>query len=392
MAVGLESALGDWPSPQRRDGWVNIPADCLRPMAWVKLHPARPPGINAPTAATIAGTEQVLRLVQSLTASDLCLVLLSGGGSALLALPIAGVSLADKLVVTRLLSERGATIEELNCVRRALSQVKGGGLLRACRADAVIGLVISDVIGDPLETIASGPLTPNPTSPEEALRVLRSWVALESEVPANVWSALRKPHSGGGETTERLVPHVEQHIIGNNRSACEAAAVAARELGYDVIAVRPEERGIAREVGAALARECQQLRRTRTSDRRVCLITGGEPVVHVVSTDQPRRGGRNQELVLAALQECWDEGMEGIAILSGGTDGEDGPTDAAGGIVDADVWRRALATHLDPADYLRINNSYPFLEAVGALLRTGPTHTNVMDLRVALVGTDTQTS
>ncbi len=388
MAIGLETALGDWPGPERRRGWINVPEDCLRPTKWITLHAGRPAGVNAPTEAGAWGTRQILDLVQTLEPVDLCVVLLSGGGSALLPAPVEGVRLADKQLVTRLLSEGGATIDELNCVRRALSRIKGGGLLRHCRAGTIVALVISDVVGDPLETIASGPLIPNPTTNADAIAVLERLVADRSSVPDSVWRALATsepapPLPSSGVTHTQTVRH---HIIGNNRTACEAAAMEARQMGYEVVALRPNERGIARDVGVRLARECRQRRDTLTGDRPLCLITGGEPVVQLAPETGPRQGGRNQELVLAAAQELWSDGLRDIVLLSGGTDGEDGPTNAAGAIADAELVARARRQGLNTDEYLSVNNSYPFFEATGGLLLTGPTHTNVMDLRVALIG------
>lgn len=396
MATGLEHALGNALPPDRCTGWVNVPADCLQPTRWIHLHPGRPAGVNAPTAEGVAGTRQILHLVASLRPDDLCVVLLSGGGSALLTAPAPGITLEDKQTVTRLLSERGASIEELNCVRRELSEVKGGGLLRHCGAGTVLVLIISDVIGDPLETIASGPTVPNPTTAADALAVLRRYVPDRQALPPSVWSVLESKQEAGersgcsrrlGPATELGRPQiVRHHVIANNRTACEAAARQARDLGFQVQAVRPEERGIAREVGAALADECLHWRTTAASvPGPVCLITGGEPVVHLVKTDQPRRGGRNQELVLAAVERLWDDGAEGVALLSGGTDGEDGPTDAAGALLDAALIHLARERGLRPAEYLARNDSYTFFEAVGGLVKTGPTQTNVMDLRVALI-------
>ncbi len=395
MAVGLEQTLGDIFPPDRRTGWINVPADCLRPTRWIHLHAGRPAGVNAPTPEGVAGTRQILRLVESLHADDLCIVLMSGGGSALLTAPATGITLEDKQTVTRLLSERGASIEELNCVRRELSEVKGGGLLRSCRAGTVIVLIISDVIGDPLETIASGPTVPNPTTPADALAVLRRYVPDRPSLPSSVWSLLESKQAAGPSQRcpadgaagqERRPQLVRHHVIANNRTACEAAAREGRRRGYQVRAIRAEERGIAREVGVALAEQCLSWRATSSSwPEPICLITGGEPVVHLAETDQPRRGGRNQELVLAAVERLWEDGAHGISILSGGTDGEDGPTDAAGAVLDSPLLRLARERGLDPAGYLARNDSYTFFEAVGGLVKTGPTHTNVMDVRVALV-------
>ncbi|MFV0445562.1 MAG: glycerate kinase [Planctomycetaceae bacterium] len=400
MAVGLETALASWPATIPRCGWVNVPADCVQPTDWIQLHPARPPGINSPTPEAVAGTQHVLDLASNLDPQDLCLVLISGGGSALLTAPVEGLSLADKQQVTRWLSEHGATIEELNCVRRSLSRIKGGGLLRACSAGTIVPLVISDVIGDPLATIASGPLIPNPTTAVDALIVLQRFAPDHSSVPETVWRVLERravalstkaslrssgsqPGSKAWSESPRTEP--EHFIIGNNRTACEAAAEEAERCGYEVVAIRPDERGIAREVGVQFLQELKRLREDSVASRPCCLITGGEPVVELARTDQHRRGGRNQELVLAALCAAWDVGLDRITLLSGGTDGEDGPTDAAGAVVDSEILLRARDQGLNPNCFLAINNSFSFWEQVGGLLRTGPTQTNVMDLRVGLV-------
>jgi hydroxypyruvate reductase len=390
MACALEAALADWRSPAPPIGWVNVPADCVRPTQWIHLHPARPPGVNAPTAAAVSGTERILELVAGLGPEDVCIALISGGGSALLTAPIDGVSLPDKQLITRSLSERGASIEELNCVRRALSQVKGGGLLRACRAGTIIPLVISDVAGDPLATIASGPLVPNPTTAADALSVLRRFAPDRPTIRDTVWRVLeaQSPSSLTSDDARLSAdrPPIEHFIIGNNRTACEAAAAEARRLGYEVVAVRCEERGVAREIGAAFAEELQSLRDCGPTDRPRCVITGGEPIVQLNPSSAPRKGGRNQEFVLAAAERLWGDGIHEIAILSGGTDGEDGPTDAAGAVVDEQILLRAKSLGLEPAAFLEINNSYPFWEQAGGLILTGPTHTNVMDLRIGLVG------
>lgn len=396
MALGLERAVGDLVPADRRLGWVNVPADCVQPTDWIHLHAGRPAGVNAPTREGVAGTRRILQIVAALQTDDVCIVLLSGGGSALLTAPADGIALEDKQAVTRLLSERGASIEQLNCVRRQLSDVKGGGLLRACRAGRVRVLMISDVVGDPLETIASGPTVPDPATASDALDILRTFAPRRADVPEAVWARLESRGSladqtppGGASSLYNAglqAIDVRHHIIANNATACRAAAGEAARLGYDVVDVRPEERGVAREVGVALAEEALALRaHTAVGSRPRCLITGGEPVVQLAPGVHRRRGGRNQELVLAALARLWDDGADRLCLLSGGTDGEDGPTDAAGALLDADLLHEARRQARRPEDFLARNNSYPYFESLGGLLKTGPTHTNVMDLRVALI-------
>ncbi len=383
MAHGFEQALGEaWPA-NRRTGWVNVPDDCIEPTNWIVLHPARPAGLNEPTEQGIIGTQKILRIVQSLEAEDLCVVLLSGGGSALLTAPIPGVTLEDKQQVTRLLSAAGASIEELNTVRRELSLVKGGGLARACGAGRMIVLVISDVMGDHLETIASGPCLPNPTSSADALTVLERFIPDSDQGPASVWQHLRRAATKPGPAINERI-HVTHHILANNRRALEASAREAKKRGYQIADLRTNEAGIAREVGRQLAEECLSLR-SRSITAPVCLLTGGEPIVRLSSMAPAARGGRNQELILSALATLLEDGGQGLTLLSGGTDGEDGPTDAAGAFCDADVIEATRRKRLDPHDYLTRNDSYTFFLQTGGLLKTGPTHTNVMDLRVALI-------
>jgi hydroxypyruvate reductase len=303
----------------------------------------------------------------------------------LLPAPAEGISLEDKQAVTRVLMHSGATIDELNCVRKQLSRIKGGQLARATSAGYVISLIISDVIGDPLDVIASGPTVADPSSPADALKVLRKY-ATDADIPRSVIDYLdRSPDlSNAVHSGESAVSH---HVIGNNSTALEAATRRAAELGYRVHSLGSENGGEAREVGQQLAARCLAIRdEGQPIAAPACVLSGGEPVVHLVATVLPRKGGRNQEVATAALEQLWDDGLREIVVLAGGTDGEDGPTDAAGGVVDADVLASARQQELCPADFLAVNNTYPFLESTGGLLVTGPTHTNVMDLRVALVG------
>ena len=381
MAAGLEDALAGSTWIDRVDGWVNVPADCVRRLGRVHLHAARPPGINEPTADGVTGTERILAMASALGADDLCVVLLSGGGSALLPAPVPSITLEDKQHVTRLLMGGGATIDELNCVRKHLSRIKGGGLARAASGTRLVSLIISDVVGDPLDVIASGPTVPDTSTAAEALAVLRRYPS--AEVPPAVLKHLEA--DAASQATPSSFSHVRNHIVGSNTVALEAAAAAARALGYEVRSLGSANRGDARDEGRLLADMCVALRDAgRPGTPGVCVVSGGEPTVHLARTDRPRKGGRNQELALAALLHCWTRGMDGLVVLSGGTDGEDGPTDAAGAISDATTLSVARVAGLHPGPYLEINDSYTFFEAVGGLLKTGPTDTNVMDVRVAL--------
>ncbi|TXT22003.1 MAG: hydroxypyruvate reductase [Planctomycetota bacterium] len=385
MAGSVESILGESLTDSKVTGWVNVPADCVRPLRRIVLHAARPAGLNEPTEAGVIGTQRILELARSAGANDLVIVLISGGGSALSPAPISGISLADKQAVTRFLMRSGATIQELNTVRKHLSSFKGGGLARAAsQARAVITLVISE-----LDVIASGPTVEDTTKADEALAVLQRFGARPPDVPDSVFASLRSESQSSttGLGVCETPKQVHSHVIGNNDTAVDAAVLKACEFGYFTLSSKCDVAGEAQHVGRQIADECRQLREHPLVKgvSRYCIVSGGEPIVKLVPTDRPHKGGRNQEVALAALQSLWSDGLDRIAILSGGTDGEDGPTNAAGAVVDEPLRQIAIANGLDPVEFLAINNSYPFFEQTGGLLLTGPTHTNVMDLRVAVV-------
>ncbi len=384
MAAGLEAALQTSPVFDRIFGLLNVPADCVRPLARIELRAGRPAGVNEPTMEGVAGVTAMLDLVRTLQPEDLCLILLSGGGSALLPAPVEGISLADKQAVTRSLMLGGAPIEHLNALRGALSRVKAGGLARALPAGRALALVISDVIDDPLGVIASGPAWTDAPAVGSLVDLLARYVPVRSQVPDSVWQQLTTVDASSVRQQPSRV-HVRHVIIGNNATALEAARQTALARGWTIASSETNRRGIARELGVELAERCDELRHTPVDGRGWCLLSGGEPTVQLAPFAGPRRGGRNQELALAALQHWKDDDLTGLVLLSGGTDGEDGPTDAAGAVIDAKVQQAARVQGLSPEPFLAINNAYPFLEATGGLIKTGPTHTNVMDIRVALV-------
>jgi len=389
MAAGVEQALGRDFLQRRVSGWVNVPADCVRPLQKIHLHAARPAGVNEPTEQGVAGTRRILELVRQCGPHDLCLVLISGGGSALLPAPKRPLNVADKQAVTRFLMNSGATIHQLNAVRKRLSDVKGGGLARACRAGRLIALIISDVVGDPLDVIASGPTYPDNTTNAEALAIVKQFGAAGPEVPQAVFDLLESGEEGPGDAADHVgspAAEVSNEIIANNHTALTASGQKAEQLGYRTIWQGCENCGEANEEGRRLAQFCLQLRDgERISEQPACVLGGGEPVVRLAATDRPRKGGRNQQLVLAAVEALQDDRMRRLAILSGGTDGEDGPTDAAGAVADEALVQRMRQLGLDPRAYLEINDAYGFFQQVHGLIKTGPTHTNVMDVRVALV-------
>jgi glycerate 2-kinase len=383
MAAAVEDALGPRIAAEKQlSGWVNVPADCVRPLKWIRLHPARPAGLNEPTVEGAAGTDEILRIVASLGADDLCLCLLSGGGSALLPAPVEGITLEDKLAVTRHLSAAGANIEQLNTVRKHLSRIKGGGLARTCRAGRLASLIISDVLGDPLDLIASGPTVEDRWSPEAALAVLDQFAAREAGVADAVFAWLESQRTIAIRPRQPSTCRVTNLVIGNNATAVDAAGMEAERRGYShaMISARQSE-GPAEEVGRHLAAMARQMRDQPGPD---CLISGGEPVVRLVEAARRGRGGRNQQLALAALDAFWGDGAEDVAFLSGGTDGEDGPTDAAGALFDAEILQAAHVRGLSPPEFLGRNDAYHFFSPIDGLLKTGPTHTNVCDLRVVV--------
>ena len=391
MAAGIEASLGSELVASKVVGWVNVPSDCIRPLQQIRLHAARPAGVNEPTSDGVTGCQRILELVSSLDENDLCLVLISGGGSALLPAPVPGISLADKLNVTRCLMRSGATIQELNTVRKRLSLVKGGGLLRAASAGRMIALIISDVPDDPLDIIASGPTVCDSGTANDAFAVLQKYAARttgNSSVSESVWKVLEEQTRA---SNSRNVPriHCRNCIIGNNQTALDAAASHARSLGFDVRNLGTNRQGIASEIGVELAETCLKYCHEALG-RGLCFLGGGEPVVKLAATDRPRKGGRNQEVALAAGYRWANEDIRRFIVLSGGTDGEDGPTDAAGAFYDAAIQKDARERGLHPGEFLAINDSYTFFDQVGGLIKTGPTHTNVMDLQIALVAGDDQ--
>jgi hydroxypyruvate reductase len=380
MAATLEETVGQvWSAAKQLAGWVNVPADCVRPLARIHLHAARPAGRNEPTAEGIAGAEEILRIVASLSAADVCFALISGGGSALLPAPVAGISLDDKLAVTRHLSAAGADIEQLNTLRKQLSRIKGGGLARACRAGRLIALIISDVPGDPLDVIASGPTVEDRSTPGQALDVLRQFDPSGTAIPLAVYDFLSHARR---EENEIACP-VTNIVIGNNATAVDGAGAEAERLGYShamISATKPE--GPVEEIGRHLAEMALAMRDAPGPD---CLISGGEGTVRLIAEAERGLGGRNQQLALAALIRLAEQDPRDIALVSAGTDGEDGPTDAAGAIVDDAIIAKARRMNLDGGDFLRRNDAYHFFQRLSALLQTGPTHTNVCDLRVVTV-------
>ncbi len=382
MAAGGEAALAD--HLQRVSGILNVPAESVRPLHAIRLHAARPAGTNQPTSEGVSGARDILALVRSAGPKDVCLCLLSGGGSALLPAPVAGITLADKQQVTLQLHHCGATIDEMNCARKHLSDIKGGRLAQGFRGRALFSLILSDVIGDPLDVIASGPTAADPTTFADALAVLDRY-RLRAKVAPTVVVHLERSRAGElPETLKTLPPNVHNLVLGNNARALAAAQRAAEQLGYRVLNLGSFIEGETRQVATVLAGVVRSIRAEgQPLAAPVCLLSGGETTVTL--GPEHGRGGRNQEFVLAAALKLASVGLHNVVVLSGGTDGEDGPTDAAGAIADAGTLTRAADNGLSPLAYLDRHDAYPFFAATGDLLTTGLTQTNVMDVRVILI-------
>ncbi len=384
MAEAVERVLAD--QLDRIAGVVNVPADAVPsptlPARKIRLNAARPAATNFPTVEGAAGAEEMLRLARNAGPNDIALCLLSGGGSALLPTPAEGISLADKLAVTKLLHQCGATINEMNAVRKHLSAIKGGRLAQSFAGKAIYSLIISDVIGDPLDVIASGPTASDPSTYGDAVAILDHF-QLRAQAPASVLTHLEKGAAGKITETPKTMPaNVHNLIIGNNAMALAAAQTQAEALGYRVCNLGSFIEGETRHVAmmhAGIVRSIIENGAPMTPP--MCLLSGGETTVTLSAN--PGKGGRNQEFVLAALMKLGV--TPNVVVLSGGTDGEDGPTDAAGASADRLTLEKAASLGLNGADFLRRNDAYHFFQATGDLFITGLTQTNVMDVRVILV-------
>lgn len=400
MAAGVADLLGRaGVGRDRLLGLVSVPEGCGRDGLGIEIRPTRPAAVNLPTPAVVTATREMLSMLASLTPADLAIAVISGGGSALLECPRPGVPLEELIAVAGSLSAAGAEITELNTVRRAASDVKGGGLARACGAGRLLVLVLSDVIGDPLEFVASGPCLPTTDGAAAALAVLERHGAIAAGVAPRLVAVLEGDIRRGGASSrsEAVSPagswlkpdgcRVDHILLGGNATAVDAGAAAAASLGYAVtirqaVAGSPETAAAA---GERLARAGLAVAAAATSDGRPrAIIEGGEAVVRL--PPDHGIGGRNQQTATAALVEAMRTGgwPPGLVVASIGTDGEDGPTDAAGGLVDAAVAARIAALRLDAAAAVARCDAHPLLAAAGGLVVTGPTGTNVADVRIVL--------
>ena len=355
MARAIERLLGK----RVMGGWINVPDGTTAALRRVHLHEA---GHPVPDARGVEGARRIAEIARETGPRDLLIVLVSGGASALMPLPAPGITLAKKKAITRRLLASGATIHEINTVRKHLSAIKGGHLAALAAPATVVALILSDVIGDDLSVIGSGPTVLDPTTVADAAQVLNRYGFAVPKLT---------------ETPKARVA-AQNVIVGSNRQSMAAATKKAKKLGYRPIVLSTTIDGETRDIArmhAAIVREM-----IASGGSGVCFLSGGETTVTIRGKGL---GGRNQEFVLAATIALAE--TSGVTIFSAGTDGIDGPTDAAGAVADAATLRRAAVLRLDPRQFLADNDSYHFFEKAGGLVKTGPTRTNVMDVRILLV-------
>jgi len=374
MAEVLEEIFGD----RVTGGVVNVPEGTASGYRTRKIKLVEA-GHPLPTGAGAKGAEEMIDLVSGLGPQDLVVCLLSGGGSALITLPAGGISLDELRETTQLLLKSGATIQEVNAVRKHLSEIKGGQLTKAAHPARVVALLVSDVVGDRLDTIASGPTYPDPTTFADALAVIEKYGLME-KMPRNVLEHLKLGTEGGIPETPKpggkYFLNATHQIIASNADAVGAAAAVGKSHGLNVSILTKTMQGEAREVGAHLAAIARDVvKASKPLSRPALLISGGETTVTVKGGGM---GGRNQELALSAAIGI--SGLENATVASFSTDGIDGPTDAAGAVADSFTLERAGDLKLDPVLHLERNDSYSFFKGIGDLLTTGPTRTNVMDI------------
>lgn len=379
MAAAVHELLGDriaW-------GWVNVKRgyvlrgqESANRIGPIVLHEA---GHPIPDAEGMRGAQTILEHMRGLNEDALVICLISGGGSALLPLPAEGITLQEKQQVTDALLASGAAINDFNTVRKHISAIKGGQLAAAAYPATVISLILSDVIGNPLDVIASGPTAPDPTTWETAWHVVNRFGLME-KIPASVHRRLEHGRIGDLPDTPKpgspVFHKVQNLIVGDNRQSALAALEYARQAGINALLLTTFAEGEAREVGklaAGIAKAVAQ--HGEPLPRPACVILGGETTVTLRGAG---KGGRNQELALSAAVAL--DGWEEVAVLSLATDGTDGPTDAAGALALGDTLSRARRLGLDAQEYLANNDAYHFFQALGDLIVLGPTNTNVNDL------------
>ena len=377
MAKALEEMLGQ----KIAEGLVCVKYDHLAPVNTVRLVEAAHPVPDKPGQD---GAQAIMTLASKAQKGDLVISAFSGGGSALLPLPVEGVRLEDKQEATKLLLACGATIHEINAVRKHISQVKGGGLARAVSPATHVALILSDVVGDDLDVIASGPTVPDSSTFADCLKIFTKY-GITEKVPEAVLDHIRQGVEGNMAENPKpgdpLFQTVQNAIVGSNMECVLTAEKKARALGYHTLILSSMIEGETIDVAHVHGGIAKEIVKTgHPLSAPACVLSGGETTVTIKGDGL---GGRNQEFALAAA--CIISGWDNVVMLSGGTDGTDGPTDAAGAVVDGFTVTRGQELGLDAATYLSNNDAYHFFEGTGDLIKTGPTNTNVMDLRIVLV-------
>ena len=378
MAKAMEELLGD----KIDNGIIVVKYNHDLPLNRIETVEASHP---IPDKNGVRGTSNILRLLSKAGEKDLIICLISGGGSALLVQPHKEITLPDIQNTSTKLLACGARIDEINTVRKHLSSIKGGQLAKAAYPSTLITLILSDVVGDPMDIIASGPTVPDESTFEDAYKIIQKY-SLEEKIPNSVCGFLRSGKMGEIEETpengNEIFDNTQNVIVGSNRIALEAAEKRAREMGYNTIILSSLVEGESREAAKFFAAIAREVSHTETPvPKPACIIAGGETTVTIKGKG---KGGRNQEFALSAAMEI--EGCEGVVILSAGTDGTDGPTDATGAIVDFNTCKDAREKfHLRPEEFLSRNDSYNFFKNTGEHIITGPTMTNVMDIMISLI-------
>jgi glycerate-2-kinase len=378
MAQVVEELLGD----RIAGGLVVTKYGHGLPLQRIRLAEA---GHPIPDAAGVRAVAETRQLLSNLTEKDVVLCLISGGGSALWPAPAEGTTLGEKQKVTGLLLKAGAAIRELNSVRKHLSEIKGGQLARWAAPARVLSVIMSDVIGDPLDFIASGPTAPDTTTFSDALSIVQKYGV---ELPPAILRRFQDGACGALPDTpkpgDRIFDNVENLVVANNQLLIDSANAKARELGFNTLILGTELEGESREIARFFAAVAREISRSGNPLKPpACVLAAGETTVTVRGSGT---GGRNQEMALAWAMSMGDGAQVPCCFASVATDGTDGPTDAAGGLVDPSTISRARQLGLVPLTYLQSNDSRNFLEATGDLIITGPTQTNLMDLQILLLG------
>jgi glycerate-2-kinase len=374
MAKAIENILGS----RITAGHVITKYEHSIPLKYIEITEA---GHPVPDENGIKGTSNILSIVNKAQKDDLVICLISGGGSALLADVPEGCTLEDLKAVSSVLLKTGANITEMNCIRKHLSKVKGGLLAKAASPASVVSLILSDVIGDPLDVIASGPTAPDPTTFADAIEIIRKY-GIESEIPKQIYNVLQEGFENKRQETlkesDEMLLRTNNLIIGTNLLSLKTAREKAELLGYETSVMTNKLEGDISDVATFIIENVKSAVNEKP-DKRMCLLFAGEPTVKIKGTG---KGGRNQHLALLIAGLLKD--LPNVTFLSGGTDGTDGPTDAAGAVVDSLTLKNSLNLHLDMEIYLNNFDSYNFFKQEGGLIITGPTQTNVMDLMISL--------